>query len=88
MSAEEFVAAVTEGQPLRPQYFAFDAQRNRELHPLLDEDAAPRLLDVDEVLVRRDRGCASRPARAGRLRRRAPARAVNIGCRVASRSGR
>ncbi|WP_308259464.1 MBL fold metallo-hydrolase [Pseudonocardia sp. H11422] len=56
MSVEEFVAAVTEGQPVRPQYFAFDARRNRELHPLLDEDTAPPLLDVDEVLARHAAG--------------------------------
>ncbi len=80
MSAEEFVAAVTEGQPLRPQYFAFDAQRNRELHPLLDEDAAPPLLDVDEVLVRQGTGVVLLDPRepadfaAGHLRG-----AVNIG---------
>src|SRR5438067_475563 len=37
MGEDEFVAAVTEGQPARPQYFEFDARRNRELRPLLDE---------------------------------------------------
>ncbi|NMH94469.1 MBL fold metallo-hydrolase [Pseudonocardia bannensis] len=51
MSAEQFVAAVTEGQPVRPRYFAFDARRNRELRPLLDEDVAPPMLDMDEVLA-------------------------------------
>ena len=39
MGEDEFVAAVTEGQPVRPHYFEFDAQRNRELRPLLDEQA-------------------------------------------------
>src|SRR5207245_1110011 len=34
---DEFVALVTEGQPVRPHYFEFDAQRNRELRPLVDE---------------------------------------------------
>jgi glyoxylase-like metal-dependent hydrolase (beta-lactamase superfamily II) len=55
MSEDAFVAAVTEGQPARPQYFEFDARRNRELRPLLDE-AAPALLPLAEVLARRDAG--------------------------------
>ncbi len=29
MTEDDFVAAVTEGQPVRPAYFSFDAQRNR-----------------------------------------------------------
>src|SRR2546422_4547768 len=41
---EEFVAVVTEGQPARPQYFEFDAARNRQLRPLLD-DQSPPLVD-------------------------------------------
>ena len=49
MGEDEFVAAVTEGQPARPQYFEFDARRNRELRPLLDE-ATPALLPIAEVL--------------------------------------
>jgi len=28
MTEDDFVAAVTEGQPVRPAYFSFDAQRN------------------------------------------------------------
>src|SRR5437016_673709 len=55
MGEDEFVAAVTEGQPARPHYFEFDAQRNRELRPLLDE-AVPPLLDIEEVLKLRDSG--------------------------------
>jgi len=27
MTEDDFVAAVTEGQPVRPAYFSFDAQR-------------------------------------------------------------
>src|SRR5260221_596527 len=57
MSEDEFVAAVTEGQPARPHYFEYDAQRNRELHPLLDV-TPPILLDVADVLARRDYGAA------------------------------
>src|SRR5207249_4756055 len=30
MSEDEFVVAVTEGQPLKPAYFSFDARLNRE----------------------------------------------------------
>ena len=55
MTEDAFVAAVTEGQPARPRYFAFDARANREPHPLLD-DHAPGLLGLDDVLVRRDAG--------------------------------
>jgi glyoxylase-like metal-dependent hydrolase (beta-lactamase superfamily II)/rhodanese-related sulfurtransferase len=55
MSEDDFVAAVTEGQPLRPQYFEFDAQRNRELRPLLDEDP-PAVLSLEEVLERQAAG--------------------------------
>lgn len=49
MSEDAFVAAVTEGQPLRPNYFEFDAQRNREVRPLLD-DGPPPPMSLDEVL--------------------------------------
>src|SRR4029079_15727106 len=38
MTEDEFVAVVTEGQPLRPAYFSFDARANREPHALLTED--------------------------------------------------
>jgi DMSO/TMAO reductase YedYZ molybdopterin-dependent catalytic subunit/rhodanese-related sulfurtransferase/glyoxylase-like metal-dependent hydrolase (beta-lactamase superfamily II) len=62
MDEDEFVAAVTEGQPARPRYFEFDARRNRELRPLLDE-AAPALLQIAEVLARRDAGAALLDAR-------------------------
>ncbi len=50
-----FVAMLVEGQPTKPHYFEFDAQRNRELRPLLDETSEPPLLDIDEVLELRDR---------------------------------
>src|SRR4051794_30048986 len=56
MDEEAFVAAVVEGQPVRPHYFEFDAQRNRQLHALLDEDAPPAVLDVDDVLARQAAG--------------------------------
>jgi rhodanese-related sulfurtransferase/glyoxylase-like metal-dependent hydrolase (beta-lactamase superfamily II) len=56
MTEDEFVAVVTEGQPVRPNYFEFDASRNRELRPLLDERTSVPMLSIDEVLARRDAG--------------------------------
>ncbi len=79
MGEDEFVALVTEGQPLRPHYFEFDAQRNRELRPLLDEEPPP-LLTIDDVVGRHDAGAVLLDARepadfaAGHLRG-----AVNVG---------
>jgi DMSO/TMAO reductase YedYZ molybdopterin-dependent catalytic subunit/rhodanese-related sulfurtransferase/glyoxylase-like metal-dependent hydrolase (beta-lactamase superfamily II) len=76
---DEFVAAVTEGQPARPHYFEFDARRNRELRPLLEGDAPP-VLDIDDVLARRAAGAVLLDAReptdfaAGHVRG-----AVNVG---------
>src|ERR1700756_1596479 len=55
MNEDHFVAVVTDGQPMRPHYFEFDAHRNRELRPLLDEQA-PSLLDIDDVCKHRDGG--------------------------------
>jgi DMSO/TMAO reductase YedYZ molybdopterin-dependent catalytic subunit/glyoxylase-like metal-dependent hydrolase (beta-lactamase superfamily II) len=62
MSEHEFVTAVTEGQPARPQYFEFDARRNREVRPLLDE-VAPPALQIAEVLSCRDAGAVLLDAR-------------------------
>jgi hydroxyacylglutathione hydrolase len=50
MDEDTFVSVVLEDQAPRPHYFEFDAQRNRELHPLLD-DSPPRLLGTDEVIA-------------------------------------
>jgi glyoxylase-like metal-dependent hydrolase (beta-lactamase superfamily II)/rhodanese-related sulfurtransferase len=58
MSEDEFVALVTEGQPLQPMYFSFDAQRNRQAHPLLDEEDLPEQLTLDELLAQRDAATA------------------------------
>jgi DMSO/TMAO reductase YedYZ molybdopterin-dependent catalytic subunit/rhodanese-related sulfurtransferase/glyoxylase-like metal-dependent hydrolase (beta-lactamase superfamily II) len=55
MTEDEFVSAVTEGQPARPRYFAFDAQANRHAHPLLDETPPPGLT-LEEVLSSRAAG--------------------------------
>jgi glyoxylase-like metal-dependent hydrolase (beta-lactamase superfamily II) len=79
MSEDEFVAVVTEGQPPRPPYFAFDSLRNRQLGPLLD-DTAPRLIALDAALARAAGGALLLDVRepeefaAGHLRG-----AVNIG---------
>lgn len=62
VTEDAFVAAVTEGQPARPSYFAFDARTNREAHALLDEHA-PALLDLDEVLARLQAGAVLLDAR-------------------------
>ncbi len=78
-SEDEFVATITEGQPLRPHYFEFDARRNRQAHSLLDE-RAPAALDIDDVLRRQAQGATLLDTRepadyaAGHLRG-----AVNIG---------
>lgn len=48
LDVDQFVAAVTQGQPLRPAYFSYTAHRNRELRPLLD-DHAPPMRDIKEV---------------------------------------
>jgi DMSO/TMAO reductase YedYZ molybdopterin-dependent catalytic subunit/glyoxylase-like metal-dependent hydrolase (beta-lactamase superfamily II) len=78
-SEDEFVAAITEGQPLRPHYFEFDSRRNRQAHSLLDE-RAPDPLDVNEVLRRHADGATLLDTRepadyaAGHLRG-----AVNVG---------
>jgi glyoxylase-like metal-dependent hydrolase (beta-lactamase superfamily II)/rhodanese-related sulfurtransferase len=56
MTEDEFVQAVTEGQPATPGYFAFDAARNREARPTLDEEHAPPALDLASVLAARRDG--------------------------------
>ncbi|HYA44452.1 MAG TPA: MBL fold metallo-hydrolase, partial [Acidimicrobiales bacterium] len=50
MSEDQFVAAVTEGQPVRPHYFTFDAKQNREAHRLLDETVTPPEMGLGEVV--------------------------------------
>jgi DMSO/TMAO reductase YedYZ molybdopterin-dependent catalytic subunit/rhodanese-related sulfurtransferase/glyoxylase-like metal-dependent hydrolase (beta-lactamase superfamily II) len=62
MTEDDFVAAVTEGQPARPRYFTFDARANREAHALLDEQP-PDLLDLDDVLTRQQAGAILLDAR-------------------------
>jgi hypothetical protein len=50
MSEDEFVAVVTEGQPIASPYFSFDRRRNREQRPMLDEQQSPEPLSMSEVL--------------------------------------
>ncbi|MBU6200835.1 MAG: MBL fold metallo-hydrolase [Acidobacteria bacterium] len=54
--AASFVAAVTEGQPEAPGYFVYDAVRNQQQRPVLDESARPAVLGAAELLAARDRG--------------------------------
>jgi glyoxylase-like metal-dependent hydrolase (beta-lactamase superfamily II)/rhodanese-related sulfurtransferase len=56
MTEDQFVGAVTEGQPVRPHYFTFDAQSNRQEHRLLDESVAPPAMGLAEVLERLENG--------------------------------
>ena len=49
MSADEFVRRVTDGQPLAPGYFGYDATLNRRSHELLREFLPPEPLSFDEV---------------------------------------
>ena len=75
MTEDEFVAAVTEGQPTRPHYFAFDAQRNRQMHQLLDETAPPSALSLRRgPRPGGGRGDPARQPGAFGLRGRSPAR--------------
>ncbi|HVB43678.1 MAG TPA: rhodanese-like domain-containing protein [Streptosporangiaceae bacterium] len=63
MSAEQFVALVTEGQPSAPGYFAFDAVLNRRQHGLLDVAAHLTPLSVTDFLDRRGAGAVIVDAR-------------------------
>jgi glyoxylase-like metal-dependent hydrolase (beta-lactamase superfamily II)/rhodanese-related sulfurtransferase len=54
--AESFVAAVTEGQPEAPGYFVYDAVRNQQQRPVLDESARLAVFGATDLLAARDRG--------------------------------
>jgi glyoxylase-like metal-dependent hydrolase (beta-lactamase superfamily II)/rhodanese-related sulfurtransferase len=56
-TVDQFVQAITEGQPPRPDYFTHVAELNREPHQLL-LDEAPVALTLDEVLARQEHGTA------------------------------
>ncbi|HEC10718.1 MAG TPA: MBL fold metallo-hydrolase [Acidimicrobiales bacterium] len=50
-SPDEFVAAVTEGQPPAPGYFVYDAILNRKERSVFHESEAPAALDLEETLA-------------------------------------
>jgi hydroxyacylglutathione hydrolase len=52
----QFVAAVTNGLPPTPPYFSFDAQRNSERRPLLDEAISPPAMSFAELTAQRSAG--------------------------------
>jgi hydroxyacylglutathione hydrolase len=54
-TVEQFVQAVTEGQPPRPDYFTHVAELNREQHQLL-HDEEPVHLTLEQVLDRQEAG--------------------------------
>jgi rhodanese-related sulfurtransferase len=58
MSEDEFVGLVTGDQPVPPAYFAYDAQRNRQEHPTLDDSMRRGLqpLSLEQVLELRAAG--------------------------------
>jgi len=56
MSREEFVAVVTEGHSAPPAYFAHDAQLNRLLRPVFDEDERSDAMSIDQVLAAQQSG--------------------------------
>ena len=80
MTEEQFVDAVTEGQPTRPHYFAFDATRNRQQRHLLDETQPPKEMGLAEIVDRLAAGATALDTRessdfvAGHLRG-----AINVG---------
>ena len=55
--------AVTDGQPVTPPYFAFDARRNLQARPLLDEHDPPQELSLTELRVQQERGTVVLDAR-------------------------
>jgi rhodanese-related sulfurtransferase len=56
MTADQFIAVVTEGQSTPPAYFPYDAQRNRQDRPLLDESTPLRQLSYGELVEERAKG--------------------------------
>ena len=47
----EFVAAITNGQPPAPPYFSFDAHRNLQRRPLLEEATPPPALSFAKLIA-------------------------------------
>ena len=48
---QEFIDTITEGQPVAPGYFSYDAMLNRAERELLDEHELPAAMTVDEVVA-------------------------------------
>lgn len=77
---ETFIALVTEGQPPAPGYFPYNAVRNQQSRPLLDETQQPAALSYEQVGDALDAGAVLLDGRApeefalGHLKR-----AINIG---------
>jgi hydroxyacylglutathione hydrolase len=65
MSADEFVRRVTEGQPLAPGYFGYDADLNRRDRALFDEAATAPALALGEVRVAQAAGAVVLDTRDG-----------------------
>ena len=63
MSEDEFVEAVTQGQSVAPLYFAFAANRNREVRDLLADDTSVAGLTMSEVLAHQHTGAVVLDAR-------------------------
>lgn len=51
MTEDEFVEAVTQGQTAAPLYFAFAANRNRQLRDTMDDDVSVRPMSLADVLA-------------------------------------
>lgn len=67
MSREQFVALVTADQPEAPEYFSYDALRNRQERPDLDAtmQQALRALSLEDVLRLRNQGAQLLDVREG-----------------------
>ncbi|MEO8693182.1 MAG: MBL fold metallo-hydrolase [Acidimicrobiales bacterium] len=63
MSEDDFVEAVTQGQSVAPLYFAFAANRNREIRDLLADDTRVASLTIDQVLAHQREGAIVLDAR-------------------------
>ena len=63
MTKDEFVEVVTEGQSAPPAYFAYDADLNRHLRPLLDEMSPPPMMTMAEVVAAQADGAVVLDAR-------------------------
>jgi glyoxylase-like metal-dependent hydrolase (beta-lactamase superfamily II)/rhodanese-related sulfurtransferase len=78
-TVDQFVQAITEGQPPRPDYFAHVAELNREPHQLL-LDESPVSLSLEEVLAYQERGALVLDVRAPEAFARGHLRgSVNVG---------